>query len=202
MPHHCRHTTCGGARFSLPGALPGAGFLMGADGARPGQNPAAAGPAGTGKSRALRAGTRVAGAGGGARASAPHGEERLDIQQQRVEEQAQAKVEASQKFPIRLAGMALFNAFANSKQSGGVDYPVTAAPTGAGHSGATLRQTIVGLEFGGPRAIWGGKVNGSVYMDFFAGGTNSTMRIRTASVEIAWQDRSVAAGLEKPIFNP
>jgi len=132
----------------------------------------------------------------------PTVEERLDIQQQRIAEQAQTKVEASQKFPIRVAGMALFNAFVNSKQSGGADYPVTAAPTGAGHSGATVRQTIVGLEFGGPRAIWGGKVNGSVYMDFFAGGTNSTMRIRTASIEIAWQDRSVAAGLEKPIFNP
>jgi hypothetical protein len=132
----------------------------------------------------------------------PTVEERLDIQQQRIEEHAQTKVEASQKFPIRLAGMALFNAFLNSKQSGGADYPVTAAATGAGHSGATVRQSIVGLEFGGPRAIWGGKVNGSVYMDFFAGGTSSTMRIRTASVEIAWKDRSVIAGLEKPIFNP
>jgi hypothetical protein len=129
-------------------------------------------------------------------------EERLDIQQQRIAEQAQTKVEASQKFPIRLAGMALFNAFLNSKQSGGADYPVTAAPTGAGHSGATVRQTVLGLEFGGPRAIWGGKVSGSVYMDFFAGATNSTMRIRTASLEIAWKDRSVVAGLEKPIFNP
>src|ERR1035437_4517841 len=98
--------------------------------------------------------------------------------------------------------MALFNAFANSKQSGGGGYPVTAAPAGAGDDGGTVRQTILGLEFDGPRAIWGGKVNGSVYMDFFAGGTSSTMRIRTASVEIAWKDRSVAAGLEKPIFNP
>jgi hypothetical protein len=129
-------------------------------------------------------------------------EERLDIEQQRIEEQAQTKVEASQKFPIRLAGMALFNAFTNSRQSGGADYPVVAAATGPGHSGATVRQTIVGLEFGGPRAIWGGKVTGNVYMDFFAGATNSAMRIRTASVEIAWKDRSVAAGLEKPIFNP
>ena len=132
----------------------------------------------------------------------PTVEERLDIQQQRIEEQAQTKVESSQKFPIRLAGMALFNAFMNSKQSGGVDYPVVAAPTGPGHDGATVRQTILGLEFAGPRAIWGGKVNGSVYMDFFAGATNSAMRIRTASIEIAWKDRSVMAGLEKPIFNP
>ena len=132
----------------------------------------------------------------------PTVEERLDIQQQRTEEQAQTKVEASQKFPIRLAGMALFNAFMNSKQSGGVDYPVTAAPTGPGHAGATVRQTIIGLEFGAPQTLWGGKVNGSVYMDFFAGTNNSAFRIRTASIELAWKDRSVAAGLEKPIFNP
>jgi hypothetical protein len=132
----------------------------------------------------------------------PTVEERLDIQQQRIEEHAQTKVEASQKFPIRLAGMALFNAFTNSKQSGGSDYPVTAAPTGPGHAGATVRQTIIGLEFAGPQAILGGKVSGSVYMDFFAGTTNSAMRIRTASLEIAWKDRSVVAGLEKPIFNP
>jgi hypothetical protein len=86
-------------------------------------------------------------------------EERLDIQEQRIAEQAQTKVEGSQKFPIRLAGMALVNAFVNSKQSGGVDYPVIAAPTGLGHSGATVRQSIVGLEYSGPRAIWGGKVS-------------------------------------------
>ena len=103
----------------------------------------------------------------------PTVDERLDIQQQRIEEQAQTKVETSQKFPIRIAGMALFNAFLNSKQSGGNDYPVVAAAPGAGHDGATVRQTIIGLEFAGPRTIWGGKVNGSVYMDFFAGATNS-----------------------------
>jgi hypothetical protein len=132
----------------------------------------------------------------------PTVEERLDIQAQRIEEQAQTKVETSQKFPVRLTGMALFNAFTNSKQSGGADYPVSAAPTGAGHSGATVRQTILGLEFRGPQAIWGGQVRGSMYMDFFAGATNSAMRLRTASIEIAWKDRSVMAGLEKPIFNP
>ena len=132
----------------------------------------------------------------------PTVDQRIEIQQQRIEEQAQTKVESSQKFPIRLAGMALFNAFVNSKQSGGADYPVVAAPTGPGHDGATVRQTILGLEFAGPRTIWGGKVNGSVYMDFFAGATNSAMRIRTASIDLSWKSRSVSAGLEKPIFNP
>src|SRR5258708_18760156 len=50
-------------------------------------------------------------------------EERLDIQQARIDELAQTKVEASQKFPVRVTGMALFNAFMNSRQSGGFDYP-------------------------------------------------------------------------------
>jgi hypothetical protein len=129
-------------------------------------------------------------------------EERLDVVEHRVEELAQTKVETSQKFPVRLAGMALFNAFMNSKQSGGVDYPVVAAATGAGHDGATVRQSIVGLEFQDPSAVGGGKVHGSVYMDFFAGANNNAFRIRTASVQIDWKSRTLAAGLEKPIFNP
>jgi hypothetical protein len=132
----------------------------------------------------------------------PTTEERLDIQERRIAEQAQTKVEASQKFPIRLTGMALFNAFANSKQSGGVDYPEIAAATGAAHSGATFRQTVVGLEFDGPRTVWGGKVSGSVYMDFYAGGTILELHMRTASLGIAWRDRRLETGLEKPIFSP
>jgi hypothetical protein len=129
-------------------------------------------------------------------------EERLDIVEHRVEELAQTKVETSQKFPVRLTGMALFNAFMNSKQSGGLDYPIVAAAPGPGHSGATVRQSILGLEFQDPAAVGGGKVHGSIYMDFFAGANNNAFRVRTASVQIDWKSRSVAAGLEKPIFNP
>ncbi len=129
-------------------------------------------------------------------------EDRLEIAEHRIEEQAQTKVEASQKFPIRLTGMALFNAFANSKQSGGADYPVVASSPGPGHDGATVRQSIIGLEFRGPATVWGGHVHGSVYMDFFSGTTSSQFRVRTASIQLDWKTRSIAAGLEKPIFNP
>jgi hypothetical protein len=129
-------------------------------------------------------------------------EERLEIVEHRVEEQAQTKVESSQKYPIRLTGMALFNAFLNSKQSGGADYPVVAAAPGPGHDGATVRQSILGLEFQNPNAIAGAKVHGSIYMDFFAGANNNAFRVRTATIQLDWKDRSIAAGLEKPIFNP
>src|SRR5690348_9985172 len=40
--------------------------------------------------------------------------DRVTVDEHRIEEQAQTKVEASQKFPISLNGMLLFNAFANS----------------------------------------------------------------------------------------
>jgi hypothetical protein len=129
-------------------------------------------------------------------------EQRVEIQERRVEELAQTKVETAQKFPLRLTGMALFNAFLNSKQSGGSQYPATAQPTGPRSSGATVRQTVLGLEFRGPQAIGGGAVHGSVFMDFFAGANNQALRIRTASIDVQWKTRSIMAGLEKPIFNP
>lgn len=137
-------------------------------------------------------------------AAAPSVEERLDIQGHRIDEQAQSKVESSQKFPIRLTGMALFNAFANADQSGGVDYPVVAAPAGSAHDGATLRQSIIGLEFRGPRTFWNGHVHGSVYMDFFSGAAplSQTVRLRTGSIEVDWASRNIMVGVEKPIFNP
>ena len=158
--------------------------------------------------RALRAelaATSAAPAARGRRRRHATVEERLDIQEQRIEEQAQTKVEASQKFPIRLDGHGAVQRLRRiRRQSGGVGLSHGGrAPPAPGTTGATVRQTILGLEFRGPRAIWGGKVHGSVYMDFFAGAHQlQTMRMRTGSIEIDWKDRSVMAGLEKPIFNP
>jgi hypothetical protein len=121
-------------------------------------------------------------------------------------------VEASQKFPVRLTGVALFNAFMNSRQSGGAEYPLTAAFTtplqpGSRTSGATIRQTIIGLEYRGPTTFWGGSVSGSVFMDFFPPvgapvNIGQTMRLRSGHMEIDWKRNSILVGLEKPIFNP
>ena len=137
----------------------------------------------------------------------PSTAEKLEVLDHRVEEQAQTKVEASQKFPIRLAGIALFNAFLNSRQSDGVEYPTTAQPTGPRSAGATIRQTIIGLEYHGPATFLGGSVHGSVFMDFFppvaqATIPGQTIRLRTGSIEIDWKHTSIMVGQEKPIFNP
>ncbi|HTX38216.1 MAG TPA: hypothetical protein VME43_24470 [Bryobacteraceae bacterium] len=164
-----------------------------------------AGPVGPPAPVAASNGGNPAGAGAqSASANPPEApqslEDKVAIEQQRIEEMAQTKVEASEHFPIRITGMALFNAFLDSRESGGVEYPLVATSPGPGEAGATFRQTILGLDFRGPTTFWGGSVHGNVYMDLF--GTGTTLRMRTGEIEIDWLTRSIMVGVEKPIFNP
>ncbi len=132
-------------------------------------------------------------------------EEQLAIQQSRIEEQAQTKVEASQKFPIRITGMALFNTYLNSSYSGSSEYPTAAALTpGNVTANGTLRQSIIGLDFNGPQTFLGGTVHGSLAMDFFAGGITfgSMFRLRTGTINLDWKTTKLMVGIDKPIFNP
>ncbi len=132
-------------------------------------------------------------------------EDRVAIQEKRIEEQAQTKVEASQKFPITITGMALFNAYLNSRYGGGVEYPTAASLNPAPETGnATLRQTIIGLEYHGPQTFLGGTVSGALAMDFYTGGVsfNSTFRLRTGSINLDWKTTKLMVGIDKPIFNP
>jgi hypothetical protein len=136
---------------------------------------------------------------------APSAEERLDVQESRTAELAQTKVEASQKFPVSLTGMLLFNSFLNGKYGGGAQYPVTASQTAASASGATLRQTVLGLKFNGPDLPWGGKASGSLYMDFFAGSLspgNNLLHIRVATLDLTWRNTTITLGQDKPVISP
>jgi hypothetical protein len=132
--------------------------------------------------------------------------EQVAVNQQRISDLSEVKVEAGQKFPVRLTGMALFNAFTNSAPTGGTENPVVVPPLGGGVTdGATMRQSIVGLEFSGPRTIAGGKLSGSLYMDFFGGSTgtlNHLVRLRTGSIQMDWRNTTVMFGQQKPIFSP
>lgn len=132
-------------------------------------------------------------------------DEKVEIQGQRIEEQAQTKVEASQRFPIRLTGMALVNAFVNSRENGGLDYPTAAsANIGSDRAGATMRQTMLGLEFHGPQTFFGGHIHGSLFMDFYQGAAplQEWIRLRTGEIRVDWATRNIKVGIDKPIFNP
>ena len=128
------------------------------------------------------------------------------IDHTRIDELNQTKVESSQKFPIRVTGMALFNAFLNGQYNGGNNNPTEASLTGADSTGgATLSQTTLGLLYNGPQTLAGGKVSGSLFMDFFGGSTASIghlFRIRTASINFDWTNTSIMVGQDKPIISP
>ncbi len=133
-------------------------------------------------------------------------DERLAVDERRIEEQAQAKVESAQRFPLRLSGMLLVNAFANGKQGYGADNPTFAGRTATvSASGATLTQSFFGLEFNGPQTFGGGKIHGSVYFDFYNRSDETwtaNLNIRTARVDVDWRTRSVMVGQDKPLISP
>jgi hypothetical protein len=137
---------------------------------------------------------------------APSLSERVDVEENRTAELAQSKVEASQKFPVSLTGMLLFNAFSNGKYSGAGQDPTAAAfNRGAASSSASLRQTVIGLKFNGPQLPGGGKVSGSLYMDFFAGTAspfNNLLHLRIATIDLAWKNTTLSLGQDKPLISP
>jgi hypothetical protein len=140
----------------------------------------------------------------------------LAIQQARVEEQAQSKVEAAHKLPLRITGMALFNAFYDPLADGGPFSGVASSTRGRAAAGGNLSQSIIGLEFQSPNTVLGAKVHGDVFVDFFgnapASGTSATdlsdygqwpmPRLRTGTVSLDWDSRSVTLGVDKPLISP
>jgi len=139
-------------------------------------------------------------------ATEPSPEETQAVERARIDELNQTKVESSQKFPLRLTGMVLFNAYLNGQYNGGANNP-PAASLGSADStgGATLSQTTIGLLYNGPQIFDGGKISGSLYMDFFGGSTASIghlLRIRTASINLDWTNTSIMFGQDKAIISP
>lgn len=138
--------------------------------------------------------------------SEPPVDEQVAVQAHRIDELDQTKVGAEHKLPIWLTGTVLFNAFLNGRHSGDSMDPITATPAiGMASAGASLRQTILGFRFGGPDLPGGGKASGTILFDFFAGtGTslNQLVRLRVATLDLAWKNTTFTVGQDKPIFAP
>ncbi len=129
-------------------------------------------------------------------------EDRVAVVENRVEEQAQSKVQSSQRFPVSVNGLLLFNAFTNGRSTDELNatsyllgYPQ--------RSGATLGQTLLGFDFDGPEIAGGGKISASLNLDFL--GSASTygyaLRIRRGVVNFDWGRRSLTVGEDKPLIS-
>lgn len=130
--------------------------------------------------------------------------DQVQVNTERIKEQAATKVEASQRFPISITGMFLFDSFLGTPD-GSAPALSTYSPYGSNGSGggATLRQSILGFDFRGPQLPGGGKVNGSLSLDFYAqAGENDVLRIRRGVVSFDWTRRSITVGQDKPLIAP
>ncbi len=140
--------------------------------------------------------------------------EEQEAMQAEIKQHEQIKVESASKYPLRLTGLILFNAFSNAGVVDNVELPTLALPRQPGQShgsaGATLQQTLVGLEATGP-TFAGAHTFGNVSMDFFGGTTTNAygytystgvVRMRQAQINMDWSKTTLQAAYTGPLISP
>jgi TolA-binding protein len=140
--------------------------------------------------------------------------EQQDAMQAEIKQHDQSKVETVSKYPLRLSGLILFNAFSNAGVVDDAQLPTVALPRvpGGSHgsSGANTRQTLLALDAGGPR-IAGARSSAAVSVDFFGGATTNAygytssegvVRMRQSWVSLDWYRTTAQAGYTVPLISP
>jgi hypothetical protein len=132
--------------------------------------------------------------------------ERQAIEESQISTHEATKVETESKYPLKLSGLVLFNAFVNTRQ---VD--VSASPSyalqGPGSTGLSMRQTVLGLDARGPHLL-GASSHADLRADFFASGTVSNyaaggvLRLRTAHATLDWRSTEAFVELDRTILEP
>ena len=137
--------------------------------------------------------------------------EQQALQGTQIATHEQSKIESESKYAVKLSGLVLLSGFVNTRQ---VDLPPT--PTvvtpGPGSSGATVRQTVLGLDARGPHLL-GASSHADVRIDFdganVANGSNANnayggglLRLRTAHASLAWERTEAFFSLDHPIIAP
>jgi hypothetical protein len=129
------------------------------------------------------------------------------MEQSEIATHEQSKVESVSRYPIKVSGLILLNGFVNTNQ---VDIPATptVALPGAGSTGATMRQTVLGIDARGPH-VFGAASRADVRTDFFGstGGTATyntagLLRLRTAHADLDWDNTELFFSLDRPLINP
>jgi len=130
----------------------------------------------------------------------------------KIAELHQDKVESTSKYPVKISGLILFNSYVNAGNVGAADLPVLAfsrEPGSAnGSIGATLSQTLLGLDVRGP-SVLGAASSGDVSVDFSGGFpttaygmTAGLVRLRTANARLQWTNTTLTLGQDTPFFSP
>ena len=136
--------------------------------------------------------------------------ERQTLQEAQIATQEQTKVESESRFPVKVSGLVLMNGFVNTRAVDIAATPTLAIP-GAGSTGASVRQTIMGLDMRGPH-LFGARSHGDLRVDFdgsapamngYAGGDGiGLVRLRTAHAALDWQNTEALFSMDRPIVSP
>lgn len=141
--------------------------------------------------------------------------ERQAIQESEIETHEQTKVESESKFPVKLTGLVLFNGFVNTSAVDNPTTPTSALP-GAGSTGASIRQTILGFDARGPH-LFGARSYADLRVDFdgttqsgnaagsysgYYSGNSTFLRLRTAHAGLQWEHTEAYFSLDRPLFSP
>ncbi len=141
--------------------------------------------------------------------------ERQAMQKSQIATHEQTKVESESKYPVKITGLLLLNGFVNTSAVDMAATPTLALP-GAGSTGASVRQTVLGLDARGPH-LFGARSYADLRVDFdgssqsngtatnYSGYYNSNttlLRLRTAHAALQWEHTEAYFSLDRPIFSP
>lgn len=140
--------------------------------------------------------------------------ERQAMQEAQIATLDQTKVESESKYPVKITGLLLFNGFVNTD---GVDIPATptVASAGSGSTGASVRQTVLGIDARGPH-LFGAHSYADLRVDFYGNaivpasttsvGSYSTydslLRLKTAHAGMRWENTEAAFAFDRPLISP
>jgi hypothetical protein len=141
--------------------------------------------------------------------------ERQAMQEAQIASHDQIKVESESKYPVKITGLLLLNGFVNTSA---VDMPATptVASPGSGSTGASVRQTVLGIDARGPH-LFGARSHADLRVDFFgnavaptppgvtagAYSTNdSVLRLRTIHAGLQWENTEAAFAFDRPLISP
>ena len=136
--------------------------------------------------------------------------QREAMDESRIATHEQDKVESESKYPVRITGLLLLNGFVNTSAVNEASTPTVAVP-GSGSTGASARQTVLGVDASGPH-IFGASSRADLRVDF-AGNTQSggsaaynsnqaLLRLRTVHAALDWSRTEAYFSLDRPIINP
>lgn len=130
----------------------------------------------------------------------------------KIAELHQDKVESKSKYPVKLYGLVLFNAYGNRGTLDAQDLPSLAYPSDGGSAGGgvggTLAQTVLGVDVRGPKLL-GAATSADAEVDFGGGippieygAATGIIRLRTATLHMDWARTSLNIGQDVPFFSP